>query len=144
MNEIRTLTVDDKLDAGGIQPVDGTIADIDINLDITEFYEDGGTLGATGVEPTTAQVEDLLEALDLRLCAGTMSSATKQVIIDACQDELDTRNIDTEAEKQDMVQAVITSVLQSPRLCGDSLRLTANIIAAPAPLLEQFTKSKRM
>ncbi len=114
MNEFRKSVIDDDLDVGEIQVVSGQTATLDLQLNYEEYFEDGGMLGPDGTEPTTAQLEDFLESLDLRLCAGTMNTATRTHLLNVCQSEIDQYNVQTVSNKRDLVRAIISVVLQSP------------------------------
>lgn len=113
MNHIRRTTVDSDFDIGNQWEVNRQV-NLDVNLDFSRFYEDGGLLGAANVEPTMQQVRKFIETLDLALCAGTMSLSTKQVLLDVCQAELDRYNVDRVSEKEDLVQAIISALVLAP------------------------------
>lgn len=114
MNEFRTSTIDSDVDAGNIDDVNDNPTNVDINLDLDHFFQDGGMLGPVGTEPTGQQIETFISSLDLLFCAGTMSQGTKDVLVDTCMEELSRYNVDSLNEKEDMVQAIISAVLMSP------------------------------
>jgi len=117
MNLIRSVMVGSKLDGGAIWEVDTQIvgnAEPDLNLDLDEYFVDGGMLGQANASPTSAQLNDFIEDLDLKLCFGTMSSATKQILLDVCQAEIVANQITSENNKEELVRAIISVVLQSP------------------------------
>ena len=113
MNQARSLTTDSDLDAGP-QFEAGRERTIDINIDFSRYFQDGGVLGQEGVEPTGAQIRDLLEALDLDVCAGTMSESTKKTLLDVCQAEIDRYNVASENQKHILVRALISVLMLAP------------------------------
>ena len=115
MNHLNKVTTDTDYDIGNQYGSAGVReTNLDINLDFSRYYEDGGLLGNRGREPTISQVEDFLEDIDMKLCAGTMSARTKKALLDSIRKELNRSNVDTPSEKEDMVQATIGVLMISP------------------------------
>jgi uncharacterized protein (DUF1800 family) len=87
-----------------------------IVLDLAPIYS--GMLGPQGTEPTVAQLDDMMEYLDLLLCHGTLNETVKQAIFAACVNEVNTRvitqNTGTDLSKENLVRGAVWSVLVSP------------------------------